>query len=70
MNVKARYKRYEGGKMNTVATIGVIMTGIFLMIQGCSGETRGTAKELGNDIKRDVNQTAQDVDRKVEDAID
>jgi hypothetical protein len=56
--------------MNIVVTVGVIMTIAFLAVQGCSGETRSTAKEFGNDLKRDVNAAAQDIDRKVEDATD
>ena len=49
--------------MNAAMTIGVIFTIIFLMVQGCGGESRGTAKELGNDLKRDVNSAAQNVDQ-------
>jgi hypothetical protein len=43
---------------------------VVLAVQGCSAESRGTAKELGNDMKRDINAGAQKVDRAVEDAVD
>ena len=57
--------------MNTVLAVGIIFSTLFLLtVQGCSSETRGSVKELGNDIKRDIHKTAQDVDRKVQDAAD
>ena len=53
-----------------ILTVGIIGTLVFLSFQGCSGETRSTARELGNDLKRDVNQAAQNIEGKVEDALD
>ena len=38
-------------------------------LQGCSQETRGDLKEMGQDMKTDVNRTARDVDNKAEDAV-
>lgn len=43
---------------------------LLAVVQGCSYESRDTAKELGNDLKRDVNAGAQKVDRAVQDAVD
>lgn len=43
---------------------------VSLLAQGCSGETRGSLKEAGNDMKRDVNDVARKADNKVQDALD
>ena len=43
---------------------------LMLVLQGCSRETQSDVKELGNDMKRDVNKAAQEVDAAVQDAVD
>ena len=43
---------------------------VFVLAQGCSDQTRGDLKEVGSDMKRDINKTARNVDDKVQDAVD
>lgn len=43
--------------------LGVLLVVLFTTLQGCSSETR-------NDMKNDVNEAANDLNRKVEDAVD
>ncbi len=53
-------------KLMVLAVMGMMA----MSIVGCSSESQNSAKELGNDMKRDINKVAQDVDRKVDDATD
>lgn len=55
-------------KKEMMVITAAFLTGLVLV--SCSPESRDSVKELGNDMKRDVNKAAQNVDRAVEDAMD
>ena len=50
--------------------LGLVIVFSALMIAGCSEQTQGNVKELGNVLKRDVNKAARNVDDAVKDAVD
>lgn len=51
-------------------TMFVLIAFVSLLAQGCSHETSADLKEVGRDMKRDINKAARDVDDKVQDAVE
>ena len=52
-------------KIRTFIALSVLL----IVVGGCSREVQHDSKELGSDLKRDVNQAAREVDAKVDDAV-
>lgn len=57
-------------QMMKAPVTGLLMVLFALSVQGCSQSTQDSVKELGNDMQRDVNKAARNVDDAVKDAVD
>ena len=55
---------------NRGMALGIILAAATAVAYGCSPQTRNDIKHTGQSMKDDVNETAKDLDRKVEDAMD
>jgi len=54
--------------MKKIEVLGILT--LLVALQGCSRETQNDLEEAGHDAKRDINRAAQNIQDKVEDAVD